>query len=81
MQITEYKLKDTQAEVTVLGVKREFNTRNGNPRYELATTLGTYRTASDHNYVYAIDFYALKGKKALLTLNGRGTITDIAGEF
>lgn len=40
--------------VTVFGMDRLKNSRNGNPKYRVYTSEGTYITSSDHEFVFRI---------------------------
>ena len=72
-----YNLKNIAMQVTVEQVKRVNNSKLGNPRYELVTELGNYKTAPNAGWVYGVNFENLVNKTVLIDLDGRGNITRI----
>lgn len=63
--------KDQTHTVELYHAERLMNSRNGNPRYRLATSLGPFLTQSDAACSYDVDNIARKipeGGSALVTL-------------
>lgn len=69
---------NTRITAVVTGFNRLANSRNGNPRYKVHTTEGSFTTAADIAAVYehSIDRLAKDSVPVYLTLNGRGQVVD-----
>lgn len=61
--------------VTIKSVKRLTNSTNGNPRWELNTSEGTFKTKTDAQCGYSISNNTSGDYD--LDVNGRGTVEDI----
>ena len=57
-------------------VRRLSSSRNGNPSYEVETTVGTYLTAVDAGCAYALTA-GMAPRPVTLTLDGRAQIIGI----
>lgn len=64
-------MSDNTFETTVTGIKRLVNSRNGNPRYEIATPVGTWKTANDIGDAYKVSANSIEGRQVRLTLDNR----------
>ena len=70
-------MKDRQHITTHLtAVTRLPSSRNGNPRYEVETTVGTYRTKPDAMHAYALTA-GMAPRPVTLTLDRREQIVGI----
>jgi hypothetical protein len=74
-----------RTEVTgrIVAIERLANTYNGNPRYritlQMADGFGTWNTAADHAFTYAIGNIGLRvDNQVWLTIGGRGTVEGIS---
>lgn len=65
--------------VTVFSLQRLKNSRNGNPRFKVNTDQGSFNTAGDHSFVYAIQngWRGKDNREAEIEVSGRGTITHL----
>ena len=59
----------------ILSLKRLRNSVNGNPRWELTTTHGVYKTLEDGSVNYEIS-QAWEGREVTVQIDG-GVVTDI----
>lgn len=60
----------------LVSVSRLKSGRNGNPGYEVETTVGTYRTKPDAMHAYALTA-GMAPRPVALTLDGRAQIIGI----
>lgn len=61
--------------VSIFELKRLMNSKNGNPRYELRTTHGNFKTSPDASVNYGIsNESAWNGGPVTLILNSKGTV-------
>lgn len=65
--------------VTVFSLERLNSSTNGNPRFKVNTSEGSFNTASDHGVAYMIQngWRGKDSREADIEVNRRGLITDL----